>query len=142
VKWKTGLATLELGVFHSVNNQSGQGGHFYRNVTADGQGNFIAFRGDAADAASTSIELRATRTFREGPRAHRFILNTRARDRDQTFGGTQALDLGVVNVLTPPALPEPTFTPGPVTQEAVQQVTGGISYDLKWESVGTLSLGL
>ncbi|CAA9485792.1 MAG: hypothetical protein AVDCRST_MAG91-265 [uncultured Sphingomonadaceae bacterium] len=42
----------------------------------------------------------------------------------------------------PADIPEPDFRFGPLSRDAVRQITGGIGYELRWPRVAELSLGL
>ncbi|MEO0410544.1 MAG: TonB-dependent receptor [Pseudomonadota bacterium] len=141
-RFRTDFADFEVGVFRSVTKNTAQTGQFFVDVEPDGASNLFAFFGPPTRSASTSMEARAKKGFADGPRLHRLSLNVRARTRKQLFGGTQSVDLGPMNINDPLFFPMPEFAFGARTREDVDQITGGIGYDLKWKEVGSISLGL
>jgi iron complex outermembrane recepter protein len=91
---------------------------------------------------STSGELRATHLTSSGPRQHEIILTLRARDVTARYGGYDQLDLGTVLLGTRPAIPEPTFSYGPLTHDHTRQWTAGLAYALHWRGVFEFAAGL
>ena len=114
----------------------------YRDVQPDGsaQRSVVATRDQTA--ASTSGELRSSYSITEGDRRHTIHLAVRGRDTRRAYGGADVRDLGpaVIGRLTD--VPEPDFDFGPLTRDAVRQITGGIGYELRWPGVAELSLGV
>jgi iron complex outermembrane receptor protein len=94
--------------------------------------------------ASTSGELRLSRSFRDGPRLHTLHASVRARRLDSRYGGgAPVLDLGPRELGEPVPVPEPTsFLFGEQTQDWVRQTTFGVAYEGRWRNVGELSVGL
>jgi iron complex outermembrane receptor protein len=94
--------------------------------------------------ASTSGELRISRSFTEGPRLHTLYASLRARRLDSRYGGAApAIDLGerqLGNIL-PMTDPGP-FSFGEFTRDRVRQTTVGVAYEGRWRDVGELNLGL
>lgn len=141
-KFAASFADLEIGVFRSVSKGTAQTGQFFVNITEDGASDLLAFFGPPTRSVSTSMEAKATRDLQEGDRLHRFTVNVRGRRRNQAFGGAETVDLGPMDINAPLFFAMPDFTFGAITQEEVEQITGGVAYDLRWGNVGTLSLGL
>lgn len=93
--------------------------------------------------ASTSGELRLTRRFADGPRLHQVHVTLRGRQGYRRFGGSDAISLGTVNILTvAPDVPVPTLNFGAQQDDNVRQLTGGIAYEGRWAGVGELSVGV
>lgn len=114
----------------------------YRDVQPDGsaQRQLVATRDQTA--ASTSGELRSSYSITEGDRRHTVHMAVRGRDTRRGYGGAHLRDLGpgVIGTRTDVAAPDLQF--GPLSHDEVRQITGGISYELRWLGVGELSLGL
>ena len=94
--------------------------------------------------ASTSGELRVSRTFTEGPRLHTLHASVRARRLDSLYGGAaDPIDLGErpLGVAVPVARPT-SFAFGDRTHDRVRQTTIGIAYEGRWKDVGEISLGV
>lgn len=94
--------------------------------------------------ASTSGELRVSRSFRDGPRLHTLHASVRARQLDSRYGGgAAALDFGPRRLGDPVPVAEPaSFLFGEQTQDRVRQATFGVAYEGRWRNVGELSLGV
>ncbi|AEG47850.1 TonB-dependent receptor [Sphingobium chlorophenolicum L-1] len=94
--------------------------------------------------ASTSGELRISRSLKDGPRLHTLHASVRMRQLDSRYGGgAPALDLGPRRLGDPVPVPEPaTFLFGDPTRDRVRQITLGLAYEGRWRDVGELSLGV
>jgi iron complex outermembrane receptor protein len=93
--------------------------------------------------ASTSGELRVSRSLVEGPRLHTLHASVRARRLDSLYGGgTAAIDLGPRRLGDQVPVAEPGFLFGERTQDRVRQSTFGIAYEGRWRNVGELSVGV
>ena len=94
--------------------------------------------------ASTSGELRVSRSFSDGPRLHTLHASIRARRLDSFYGGAaDPIDLGRRELGVPVPVAEPaSFSFGERTHDRVRQTTFGIAYEGRWKDVGELSLGI
>jgi iron complex outermembrane recepter protein len=93
--------------------------------------------------ASTSGELRVSRSLVEGPRLHTLHASVRARRLDSLYGGgTAAIELGPRRLGDQMPVAEPGFLFGERTQDRVRQSTFGIAYEGRWRNVGELSVGV
>ena len=135
-------ADFSLGLFRSVATENGQAGQFFTNVKPDFTGRRLAFLGPPSDAAADSLEARVSRVFGAGKRRHGVTLNVRGRQRERRFGGGVEIELGEGRIDTPAFVPRPEVAFGERRREKVEQSTGGLSYDLRWRSVGQLNLGV
>jgi iron complex outermembrane receptor protein len=136
------VVNAQVGVFRSSNDRNTQTGQFFTEITRDGLGRRLAFLGPPREAVSDSLEARVSRLFTSGSRQHSLTLNVRARQRQRRFGGSTEIDLGVGPIDQPAPVEQPDVEFGPRSEEQVNQVTGGFSYDLQWRSVGQLNLGI
>ncbi|OYQ26508.1 TonB-dependent receptor [Sandarakinorhabdus cyanobacteriorum] len=134
---------LRAGLFRSQRVVNGQFANVVRITAPDGTGTQRITGDPTLYNASTSGELRLTRRFEDGPRRHQIHATLRGRQGYRRFDGSQAVDLGPVNILgvAPNVLP-PTLNFGPQQDDNVRQWTGGIAYEGRWDGVGELSVGV
>lgn len=92
--------------------------------------------------ASTSGELRVSKTIDEGPRRHLLIGSLRARRQNRAYGGEAVIDLGPSQIGVQDFRPKPAFTLGPNIADQVRQHTFGLGYQGRWREVGELSIGV
>ena len=92
--------------------------------------------------ASTSGEVRLTRTWADGARSHRLHLAVRGREAVRRFGGAVLADFGPTTIDTPSTAPQPASAFTAQERDRFGQWTVGASYEGRWEEVGELSLGL
>lgn len=137
-----GAWRIDAALFNSRFTQDDYASTWFADVGRDGRGDRFVLSGRDQRFASTSGELRITRDLREGPRQHRFIASLRGRDRVSDFGGfdVRRLDPGAIGVPDPVAEPMRSF--GELTRDRVQQRAYAIGYDLRWQGVAELNLGL
>ncbi|WP_223621555.1 TonB-dependent receptor [Lysobacter sp. ESA13C] len=135
---------LTGGVFRSINNMPSGFAELFVDTTRDGLAREKVIADPRQRSASTSGELRLSRSFREGPRLHVLHVAARGRRLDSEYGGSApALDFGVRPLGEPLPMPEPVaFAFGPRTHDQVRQWTGGLAYEGRWREVGELSLGI
>jgi iron complex outermembrane recepter protein len=132
-----------LGVFRSQNDGNEDHVDLLFDTDRNGVvGNRVVIALGANRFASTSGELRLSRTFADGPRNHKLIASVKARSQDRRYGGEDFLSLGPSVIGVQDFRPEPTKTFGPKTLDKVEQTTLGIGYQGIWRGVGELSLGL
>ncbi|MGO1071044.1 TonB-dependent receptor domain-containing protein [Lysobacter sp. CA199] len=135
---------LAGGVFRSINNQPSGFAELFTDTAADGTTREKVIADPQQRYASTSGELRLSRSFREGPRLHVLHLAVRGRSLDSEYGGSAAaIDYGWRPLGEPRPVPRPeSFEFGPRTHDHVEQWTGGLAYEGRWRDVGELSLGI
>ena len=134
--YASSAADFGLGTFRSVSTANGQAGQFFTNVQPDFTGRRLAFLGPPSDAVSDSLEARVSRVFGAGKRRHSVTANVRGRLRERRFGGGVEIELGQGRIDIPAFVPEPELAFGARSREKVEQITGGLSYDLRWQGVG------
>lgn len=134
---------LQLGVFRSAVDVDKE--HFDLAFGTD-QSGIVSNRlliGDRGNSyASTSGELRLSRSVSDGPRRHTVHASLRGRRLDRVYGGSDSASLGVSTITAPDFRAEPVFAVGPKTRDAVRQKTLGLGYELRWRDLGELSLGV
>jgi iron complex outermembrane recepter protein len=141
-KTKRGNWRLEAGLFNSRFTQDDFASAWYDDVDANGLGQRYILSGQDQRFASTSGEVRIVRDVKDGKRLHRFIASVRGRNVGSDFGGYDLANLGpgVIGVADPEL--EPLRSYGPLTRDTVRQRSFSSGYELIWQGVGELNLGL
>ncbi|KPF77534.1 hypothetical protein IP88_06160 [alpha proteobacterium AAP81b] len=141
--WRPGAAwEVRLGLFRSRFDDARGFANLITDLDGDGGGRQLVVADPPVKFASTSGELRVTRRFRDGPRAHLIHAAVRARAGDRRFGGSAVVDLGPTDIFTRNNPPSPDFTFSEQQRDRVRQVTVGLAYEGRWPGVGELSLGI
>lgn len=140
--YRPGNWEYRLGVFRSSRDRNLQSAQLYVDVQPDGTARRQSALGPPPTLLSDSMEARATRYVLEGPRKHSITANVRALQRQRDYGGTVGIDLGEGNINIPVYFEKPEVETGELTRESVEQVTLGLSYDLQWENIGQLNIGV
>jgi iron complex outermembrane receptor protein len=78
--------SLAGGLFRSIYAVSRDRTTLWLDVDEGGTGTETVYAASASRYASTSGEVRVSRTFTEGPRLHRFHASVRARDQARLYG--------------------------------------------------------
>lgn len=133
---------VRAGLFRSENHVELNPVELYRNVQKDGSAERTVVTTKDQTAKSTSGDLRSSFSITEAARRHTIHLDARARDTRRVFGGADVRDLGPAAIGRRSDVPKPEFEFGPLTHDRVRQITGGIGYELRWQGVGELSLGV
>jgi iron complex outermembrane receptor protein len=89
-----------------------------------------------------SGELRLSRDFIEGPRAHRLHVAVRGRNQKRSYGGTAAVEFGPDFIGDPNEYAKPAFVFAPQSRDRVRQWSGGVAYEGRWSGVGELALSV
>jgi iron complex outermembrane receptor protein len=132
--------TLKTGLFRSIFNSDHSYADLFLDTQPDGGADHVLVADPQQRFASTSGEVRLSRSFDEGPRRHTLHLIARGRDQDRRYGGSDAVDFGRAVVGVPVDLPEPQFNFGPRTRDSVSQWTGAVAYQGRWDAL-EVSLG-
>lgn len=134
---------LAGGVFRSVQEDMRSFADIYAQTQRDGTTNERVIADPEQRYASTSGELRASRSFVEGARLHTIHMSLRARELESAYGGSAALNLGprLLGERLPVERPS-SFAFRERTRDAVDQTTVGFGYELRWRGVGEASVGL
>lgn len=142
-KGRLGDAEAQLGVFRSVS--AGKEDHFDLLFGTDQAGSVarrIVIAAGKNRFASTSGELRLTRSFVDGERSHTLVGSIKARRQQRRYGGEDIAELGASVIGREDFRARPDFTIGDKTIDKVSQATFGIGYRGRWKDVGEVSLGL
>ena len=135
---------LSGGVFRSINHQPSGFAELFVGTTPDGRTREKVIADPRQRYASSSGELRLSRSFADGPRLHVLHAALRARRLHNEYGGSApALDLGERRLGEAQPVPRPSaFAFGPRSHDRVRQWTAGLAYEGRWREVGELNLGL
>jgi iron complex outermembrane recepter protein len=136
--------SLVAGAFRSTFGNDGNFAELFVDTQPDGTTTERVIADPGQRYASTSGELRLSRTLAEGPRLHVLHASVRARRLDSRYGGAAApIDLGrrPLGVAVPVPKPD-SFAFGERTRDAVRQTTLGLAYEGRWRDVGELSFGV
>ena len=134
---------LRFGLFRSSRLVRDQFANVVRITAPDGTGQQRITGDPNLFSASTSGEVRLTRSIADGPRLHQVHVTLRGRQAYRRFGGSAGVDLGTVNILgAAPDVSPPPLIFGPQQDDNVRQWTGGIAYEGRWADIGELSVGV
>jgi len=111
-------------------------------LTRQGEGRLHVYADPPSGRRSTSGEVRLEHTVHEGPRTHRAIFSVRMRDRSADYGGADFIDLGATAIGRRVSAPRPDFQFSPQVHDHVEQTTIGFTYQLAWNGLGALGLGI
>jgi iron complex outermembrane recepter protein len=134
--------TLRAGLFRSANEREQGFANLFVGVQPDGSGREIVIAQPDGKFASTSGEVRLSRSFDEGDRRHTIHLAARGREQTRRYGGEDVLDLGPIVIGEADPVPEPDFDFGPQSFDRIEQKTAGVAYELRWRDFGEFSAGL
>jgi iron complex outermembrane receptor protein len=89
---------------------------------------------------SDSGEIRLTKEVQKGLLLQRIHLSLRARDRVETYGGSDTIDIGDFHLGQPIVAKEPVLVFGPTSRDEERQWTAGVSYQAQWSSLAELGV--
>lgn len=151
ISWNTGLIVkapvlgldVAAGVFRSVAHDAQNAVDLLLGVTPDGNAaDRLVIIDSGNNFGATSGEFRVSRDFDEGDRRHTIVATVRARDQRRLYGGSDAISLGPTIWGEVDYKPRPAFVFGEKTRDHVQQMTGGLGYQLKWLGIGEFGVGI
>jgi len=143
VKVPLGDWGVEAGLFRNHAHYDNFYADLFIGVDADGNAaRHIVTADRDINRRSYSGELRVLRDFRTGDVQHFVTASLRGRDRRQTFGGGDRVDLGPANVFVEDPRPEPQFTFGEKNVDTSRLISAGLSYSVLWDDFAALDLGL
>lgn len=142
-KLPLGSFRLEAGVFRSIKDDPLVFADLALGTGSDGSiSNRLIIADKDSYAASTSGEIRLTRSWGSGRARHRLLADVRGRTQRRLFGGQQAIALGASVADVPDDRPQPIFAFGPDDRSHVRQFTFGLGYNLDIKGTGTLGLAV
>lgn len=134
---------LSGGLFHSSFERLQGFAEQFVGTTQDGRTRETIIADPAQRYASTSGELRVSRSIIEGPRLHVLHASLRGRRLHSLYGGSAApLVLPERSLGTRVSIPHPGFSFGERTRDVVEQRTFGLAYEGRWREVGEWSVGV
>jgi iron complex outermembrane receptor protein len=133
---------VRLGAFRSRLGFDPGYAHLLVNLQPDSSAQRLIVADPPKETASTSGELRITRSVSDGDRLHLIHVSLRARDRTRSYGGSDTLDLGPARPGEAVTVPKPAFEFGPQSHDEVTQQTAGVAYELRWARRGELGIGV
>ncbi len=135
---------VTAGAFRSVFVNERNFAELFTDTAADGATTERVVADPGQRYASTSGELRLSRSLTDGPRLHTLHATVRARSLDSFYGGAAtALDLGPRRLGVPIEIAEPrNLTFGARTHDRVRQTTVGFAYEGRWKGVGEAAIGI
>lgn len=135
---------IAAGVFESIFDIRSGFAELFVDTTRDGMTNELVIADPQQRYASTSGEVRVSRSFVDGPRLHVLHAALRARDQENRYGGSAApLDLGVRRLGEPAPVQQPAdFEFGERTLDTVSQSTIALGYEGRWRGIGEASVGV
>jgi iron complex outermembrane receptor protein len=139
---KIGDWSVRGGVFRSIFDLDRSFTTLFLDTRPDGQATEAVIADPRRRFASTSGELRLSKSIVQGDRLHTVHAMIRGRDRNRLYGGSDFRVLGVHDIAQPVPLPRPDFSFGPRTRDHVRQLTAGLAYEGRWRGVGELSFGV
>lgn len=124
--------TLRVGAFRSTFEQPEGYADLWLDTDASGVGTHVILADRDLRFASTSGELRLSRTFAAGTRRQTLHLVARGRDQKRRYGGSALADFGHTRIGVVQPLAPPAFEFGAQTRDEVTQTTGAVAYQLRW----------
>ncbi len=134
--------SLAAGLFRSVFTIARDRTTVWLDVDRAGAGVETVFAAPPSRYASTSGELRLSRSWVEGSRVHRVHVSVRARDQARLYGNAEAVALPRRSIDTRRPVDEPAFDFQPRTPDDVRQVTLGLAYEGRWQGRGSVNIGV
>lgn len=133
---------VKAGLFRSKFDDQQSFAHLLVDLQQDGSARRIVIADPPIKLASTSGELRLTRSFIEGQRLHRLHASVRARNVSRRTNGSDLVDFGLTSIEAPFTDMAPDFAFSEQTRDSVRQWTAGLAYEGRWKDFGELGLGV
>ena len=133
---------LRAGLFLSHRAIQGDFTDLFLDTGPDGLGHHVVVASPDQAGRSLSGELQAAYGLEEGKRAHRLSLSVRARSVERLYNGSVLLDLGAVPLGVRQTIPQPDLVFARRTVDEIRQSTAGLAYELRWQQLGELGLGV
>jgi iron complex outermembrane recepter protein len=134
---------VRFGLFRSSSNSDEDSADLLFGTTPDGRvARRVIIREFGSRRASTSGELRVSRSFDEGKRRHTLIGSIRGRVQDRLYGGAASINLGASRTGVEDFRAEPATVQGAKARDRVSQTTFGVAYQGKWANVGEIGLSI
>jgi len=134
---------LRAALFHSLRAVPRDHAELFEDTDADGLTQESVVADPPQHRASTGGEISLTWTLSEGPRSHRLRARALGRLRSSDIrGSSEAFLVGDHLLAEPELVAEPTFSFSERTHDRVQQWTGGLAYEGRWNKLGEIQIGI
>lgn len=133
---------LRAGVFRSLYDDDAVFANLLVDLQPDGSARQLVIADPPPTTASTSGEVRLTRSIVGDTTLHVVHFSARARNREQVYGGSALVDLGPTRVGASVDAARPDFVFGAQTRDVVRQQTIGVAYEGRRRGVGELGASL
>jgi len=132
---------LTVGLFRSVAQNAQNFNDLLLGLMPNGVADHVMDVTPPLTASSYSGDSRLTWLATDGAHAHELTFAVRGRQVERNFGGDSISDLGPASIYQGSMLPEPVLQFSATSRDDVRQTGVGVSYNERWQDVGTLSLG-
>ena len=133
---------LAVGAFRSFFRDDRSAVNLALDLQPDGRFNQLVLIDPPSYFNANSGEVRLTQSLPDGPRLHRLHVTVRARDRFQRYDGSAIVDLGQRVLGERVFIDEPPLAFRQQSRDRIKQLTGGLAYELRWNGIGELGLGV
>jgi len=134
--------TLRAGLFRSIFDARRGYSDLFLDTDSDGAARRVIIADPSQKFASTSSEIRLSKTLGGKRSRHALHLVGRARDQHRRYGGSDLVDFGAAQVGVPVDLARPDFVFGAQNRDRVRQATAAFAYEGRWANAVELSAGL
>ena len=93
-------------------------------------------------AESTSGELRLSRIFLHGAHRQELQFAIRGRTVNREFGGDSLTDFGTIDLTSQALIAQPKVIFGPVSRDRTRQLDFGLTFEERWQGVGSFAVGV
>jgi iron complex outermembrane recepter protein len=133
---------LRVGLFRSMFDDETVFANLLVDLQPDGSARRLIIADPPPRIASTSGEIRLSRSVVKESTLHLVHLAARARERERVYGGSALIDLGPTRLGATADATRPDFTFAEQTHDRVRQRTFGVAYEARRRGVGELGIGL
>jgi iron complex outermembrane receptor protein len=139
---RTGAWTLRAGLFRSVEEPTRSFSTLFLDTSSEGAADLVVVANPPQRFASSSGEVRLSRSFGAGTRRHTLDLSVRGREQARRYGGSHRAELGRARIGGAAPTPEPEFRFGPQSRDHIRQWTTSLAYEGRWRGTGEMRLGV
>jgi len=132
---------LAAGLFHS-SERDPMGYNPYLTLLSSHTADFVMDVVPPFTAESTSGELRLSRTFSRGAHSQELQLAVRGRTVNREFGGDSITDFGANELMSQAFTAQPNVAFGPVSRDRTRQLDIGLTFEERWQGVGSIAVGV
>ncbi len=133
--------TLAAGLFHSLERDP-MGYEPYLTLLSSRTADSVMDVVPPFMAESTSGELRLSRIFSHGAHRQELQLAVRGRTVNREFGGDSLTDFGTIDLTSQALIAQPNVVFGPVSRDRTRQLDFGLTFEERWQGVGSFAVGV